>query len=348
MLAVAFDSPVSRLLASTSTVYWSRVLLFLPLPLAYLASGGLDARVERARASRAAWSIAFALIATVAVELLLSARDVHAVYPVAHFRATTPLLETLARDRSTFRVLPLHTFLPANSATLLGLDDLRGFDALAPAGWHATRSAIGKFRNVPTAVDTVAPWDLTPGGAALDSWNVKYLLLHPQFAFSAPTLNEKLGLDLEEIYSGPDGKILRNRRVLPRVRIEGASGAVDVKWRVPGCWRFTIDVAARVAPGVPPFAPAGVAPGVPPFAPAHEARVVVADAYWPGWRVRVDGAEIPLRLRKGELMTFPVAAGRHEVELSYEPFSFRAGLLLAVLAIAVFGVVFSRLPATPR
>ncbi len=62
------------------------------------------------------------------------------------------------------------------------------------------------------------------GGAALDAWSVKYLLLHPQFAFGAAELNARLGLDLVEVYSGPDGRILVNRRAKPRVRLEGAPG----------------------------------------------------------------------------------------------------------------------------
>ena len=166
--------------------------------------------------------LAFAIAAGCGAELLSAARGVHAVTPPESRRLGTPILDVISRDPAVFRILPLHTFLPANTATSLGLDDLRGYDALAVKAFRTERERTGRFRGVPTHTDVIAPWDLAPGGAELDAWNVKYLLLHPQFAFSAPTLNEKLGLDLVEVYSGPDGKLLENRRV--RSRAQGRTG----------------------------------------------------------------------------------------------------------------------------
>ncbi len=184
------------------------------------------------------------MAALAAIELLLAARGVHDATPAGDLAVTTPLLERLRADRDVFRILPLHTFLPPNTATPLGLDDVRGYDALAPAGWRRQRAALGLFAATPTVSDAIAPWDLRPGGAGLDFWNVKYLCLHPQFPFGAPTLNERLGLDLEEVYSGPDGRLLRNRRVLPRARVEGAEGTVTVLERLPTRWSLDVSAAA--------------------------------------------------------------------------------------------------------
>ncbi|MFN7989418.1 MAG: hypothetical protein U0529_18220 [Thermoanaerobaculia bacterium] len=326
LLLAAYDGPAARLLTAAAPVRWSRTLLLLPIPLALLAARGLDELLRRAeRASaRAAPALAFAIAAGCGAELLSAARGVHAIAP-ADRRLETPILERLAADRSLFRVLPLHTFLPANTATSLGLDDLRGYDALAVRAFRAEREKVGRFRGVPTHTDVVAPWDLAPGGRELDAWNVKYLLLHPQFAFSAPTLNAKLGLDLVEVYAGPDGKLLENRRVRPRARVERdgrEQGSVAVLEAHPALWRFDV------------VSPSG-------------GTLVVANADYPGWEARVDGTRVAVGGGVGRKQEIPVPAGRVRVELAYRPLSLRVGLVLAALSAAAL-VLLARRPRQRR
>jgi hypothetical protein len=319
-LLVSYDNPVARLLAQTTDIHWTRALLFLPIPLGFLAASGLDALVDRARRAgrgRAARAVAAAFPALAALELLLAARGVHTVTPKSDLTLTTPLLERLREDRGVFRILPLHTFLPPNSATPLGLDDVRGYDALTPASWRRVRASLGRFAPTPTVTDTIAPWDLRPGGVGLDFWNVKYLLLHPQFPFGEKTLNQRLGLDLEEVYTGPDGRILRNRRVLPRARLEGGPGEVAIVEHVPTRW--TLDVTA----GAP-------------------ARLVVANPFFPGWKMSVDGRGIAPLAKPGDPITVPVDAGRHRVVLAYRPGSLRAGLALAAAAALALALLVRR------
>ena len=307
ILLIAYDNAAARLLARTTPIYWSRALLLLPIPLGCLAAAGLDALAGRARAAgrgRPARVLAASLSSLAAFELLLSARGVQDVTPRSDLALTTPLLERLRADKEVFRILPLHTFLPPNMATTLGFDDVRGYDALSPSGWRRTRAALGRFRATPTVSDAIAPWDLGHGGSGLDFWNVKYLCLHPQFSFGAPTLNERLGLDLEEVYEGPDGKLLRNRRVLPRVRLEGADGSVVVSEHLPSRWTLGVSAAAS-------------------------GRLVIANPYFPGWRAAVDGVAVPLTMEPGDPMVLPVPGGEHRVVLDYRPDSFRAGMALA-------------------
>lgn len=322
LLLAAYDGPVSRFLCSASTVRWSRTLLLLPIPIALVAARGLDELQRRAarRAGRTAPALAFAIAAGCGAELLSGARGVHAVTPPEARRLSTPILERLAADGGVFRILPLHTFLPANTATSLGLDDLRGYDALAVKSFRSERERVGRFRGVPTHTDVVAPWDLAPGGAELDAWNVKYLLLHPQFAFSAPTLNEKLGLDLVEVISGPDGRLLENRRARPRARVERGGreeGSVGILEESPTRWLF--DVASP-----------------------HGGRLVVANAGYPGWEARVDGKRVEVGGGVGRRQEVPVPAGRLRVELAYRPLPFRIGLLVAAFSAAVLALVAAR------
>jgi len=140
---------------------------------------------------------------------------------------------------------------------------------------------------------------------------VKYLMLPPQFAAGASELNARKGLDLEEIYSGPDGRLLRNRRAKPRLRWEGP-GAATVLERAPGLWR--IDVRAEAA-----------------------GLLRVADPYFPGWTARIDEADSVLAARPGEPMVVAVPGGRHVVALAYRPTAVRLGAGIGLVSAFVVG-----------
>ncbi len=324
-LISVYDNPFARWLATHTPVYWTRLLLFLPLPLAYLASGSLDdfcRRIAARRSTALAAGVAAAAAVLAAAELLRAAQGVHGLSSAADLRRTTPLIETLRRDPDVFRILPLHTFLSPDSATGYGLDDVRGYDALVPLGWRRRLASIGEVVRQPTQVEVIEPWGLVPGGAALDDWNVKYLLLHPQFGFGVEELNARKGLDLEEVYSGPDGRILRNRRARARFRLAG-EGRVSVGSRRAGFW--SLDVEAK-RPDV----------------------LTAANPMFPGWTARLDGRTVALTAKPGEAMTVAVPAGTHRVEFLYRPASFRWGCATAVVvAILLAAAAWKLPPAAP-
>jgi hypothetical protein len=251
-------------------------------------------------------------------ELLFAAQGVHGHARPEDLKISTPLLERLEQDREVFRILPLHTFLPPDSATGYGLDDVRGYDALSPRGWRNSLESMGRVVRTPTQVGVIEPWGLVAGGNALDDWNVKYLLLHPQFAFDAAELNTQRGLDLEEVYSGPDGRILRNRRVRPRARLSGP-GRVDVETRSSRHWSLRVETP-------------------------EASELTVANPMFPGWTARVDGRPVPLTIPPGDAIRVRVPAGRHRVELAYVPWSFRFGCLAAIGSAIVLGFWVRRLP----
>ena len=316
LLLVTYENPIARLLSEKTPIYWTRALILLPLPLGYLAAQGWDwirAAVSRRAAPGNVRLAGVALPLLVAAELLGAARGVHGSTDPAELARTPPILARLKSDRDIFRILPLHTFLPPNTATEHGLDDVRGYDALAPRGWRIRREEIGRFVNVPTQRGVLEPWDIAPGGRALDFWNVKYLLLHPQFAFGAEAINARKGLDLVEVYSGPDGKLLLNRRALARARL-ARPGRVDVRERAATRWIIEVETAT-------------------------ENELTVANPFFPGWLARLDGRPVDLAAAPGDAIRLRVPRGRHRVALLYRPASFRSGLLLAGLGLVV-GVIF--------
>jgi hypothetical protein len=61
--------------------------------------------------------------------------------------------------------------------------------------------------------------------------------------------------------------------------------------------------------------------------------VVLADAWYPGWSVEVDGKKAQSLRAWGFVRAVQVEAGPHHVRWSYEPLSFRIGAALSILAL---------------
>jgi hypothetical protein len=63
--------------------------------------------------------------------------------------------------------------------------------------------------------------------------------------------------------------------------------------------------------------------------------LVVNEVYFPGWKAYVDGKEAPLLRANYILRAIPLPAGRHVVEVVYEPVSFRIGAIVSGVTLAV-------------
>ncbi|RMG12259.1 MAG: hypothetical protein D6731_14195, partial [Planctomycetota bacterium] len=61
--------------------------------------------------------------------------------------------------------------------------------------------------------------------------------------------------------------------------------------------------------------------------------LVVADVWYPGWRARVDGVPVPVLRADYLFRAVPVPAGRHQVTLTYRPWTFSLGLTITLLAL---------------
>jgi hypothetical protein len=63
-------------------------------------------------------------------------------------------------------------------------------------------------------------------------------------------------------------------------------------------------------------------------------RIVVREALDPGWRAEVDGAATVVEPHRGTFLSIPVAAGRHELLLRYDPPEVRLALIASISALA--------------
>jgi hypothetical protein len=79
--------------------------------------------------------------------------------------------------------------------------------------------------------------------------------------------------------------------------------------------------------------------------------VILADVYYPGWRLTIDGRNAPIHRANRMMRGAAVSAGRHRLIYTYAPISFRIGgaiTLAAGGAMAVLGLVFTRRPVSAR
>jgi hypothetical protein len=74
-------------------------------------------------------------------------------------------------------------------------------------------------------------------------------------------------------------------------------------------------------------------------APDRPAMLVVANAWYPGWRAWVDGVEAPVLRVNGLFRGVALAAGARQVEMRFEPWSFRVGAFVSLAAAIVLALL---------
>jgi hypothetical protein len=70
-------------------------------------------------------------------------------------------------------------------------------------------------------------------------------------------------------------------------------------------------------------------------------RLMVRDAWFPGWRAEADGESVELLEAEG-LRAIPLRGHERRVELHYRPWSFRVGLFVSLLSLGAMGLLWVR------
>jgi len=65
------------------------------------------------------------------------------------------------------------------------------------------------------------------------------------------------------------------------------------------------------------------------------------EAWYPGWRARVDGVEVPVLRADVLFRAVPVPVGPHQVELFFDPSSFRRGVALSLLGVVLVALLLA-------
>lgn len=316
-----------------NTVFWLPILCVLCVAVLWWAS--VRAGVRRT-ALCVGLVLATVLDVTVLGRQLMPQIDLQ-TYPL---RPSHPTLTPVQSDRGLFRVLCLSAGAPFTSFTYrpnwlmaYGIQDLWGNCSLAPE-----------------CLESLFPYTRTSNGfsALLDLLNAKYLFVDS---------TNSLPSDRFELLAEADGlRTYRNKHCLPRaffvpcwekvsdrkqiLALMTAEG-FDPRTKVfleqqPSVLSTKGDVAATAR--IQEYTPLRVVVNVQCEQPG---MLVLADTWYPGWKVRVDGAPSPLYRADWVLRAVAVPAGEHRVEFYYAPLSFWSGAALSLLTVAgvlVFGV----------
>ena len=259
----------------------------------------------------------------VVAELALLAIGINPVASVADRMPRPPLVERLIElDADTpGRIVGIGRSFSPNLASRYGLRDLRASDPLRPVPFAKLMGVLGE-----PATILGGPLQRGPAGLC-GAWGVGLAVTPP---------GRKLP-DWNKEYSDRDGTIWSNPLLLPEVRVVGrvfeepedpvtllevvevmdfantalaGNGASDVDASV-----VSLELWTRT--------PTSVEASVECDGPC---LVVVAQPWAPGWRATVDGGDVPLVRSNIAGLGAVAPAGRHNVEFSYRPWSWRSGV----------------------
>ena len=248
--------------------------------------------------------------------------------------ATQWLQEHAGHERVTSLASDGMDWIAHNSSMIFGLRDIHGSDSL----------------RVKQSFDLVSPPDgdqsryPPPESPLLKALGVKYLVTRIPLAGRWRLVSDGLVPIYENQDAAPRARVTEwvevvdDQTVLDALRGVGAppwAGVADP------------EAAARLTPKRPRWPASAFAPAAVEFDrddrdaitvrvnSRNDAVLVVNDSYYPGWRAWVDGKAAPIYRVNYGFRGVAVPAGECQVEMRYEPASFRVGVFVSLLALAV-------------
>jgi hypothetical protein len=253
--------------------------------------------------------------------------DARLLYP------TPPALRALQTQADPGRV-----WLPEalNVGALYRLDEITGYDGMTPRRIEQLvgPGSVGHMGNGPLQVTSGLTSPL------IDLLGVRHVVQAP----GTPSPGSTFSLE----YDGPDARIYRNDRAFPRAfLVFGARPCVDGASALRVVRDRALDLSQHVVLSDCAESPAVGPPGRVATLEVTERRaerlrlttttdapayLVLIETWFPGWRARVDGIEQPIWRANYAFRAVWLPAGRHEVDVAYQPRSVTIGLMVSAIA----------------
>ncbi|MDH7515931.1 MAG: YfhO family protein [Bacteroidota bacterium] len=247
------------------------------------------------------------------------------------------VVQLLRQDKGLYRILPINHGTD-NYYVAFGIQSVAGYHPAKLKYYDDIRNKVfGEFRFQSADQVNRANW------ALLSMLNVKYVVVPNSIELSVPWLRRS--------FQGASESIYENTLVLPRAFFVGSYEVVGsdslLLQKVGMSPAYAPDRIAYLS--APP--PRMVAP-VPDSLIARSRATIVtygingmtieaetpadailklSESYYPsGWKATIDGEEVPILRTDYAFRALVVPAGRHRIELSFEPRSYRVGLAVTV------------------
>jgi hypothetical protein len=251
----------------------------------------------------------------------------------------TPALSSLQAQPKPTRVLPMEMTLYPNITAIYGLQDPRIGDALT---YRPLEQLLSKSRS--TRRD--------PDLQLLSIAGVRYVWAHPDW-------DPEPWRDLAVHCIADVGPIYEVGNALPLayvshewLAVSSPEEAYEVLGQAEFPWQSSVTIEERDDSRLPsgstekgcPHLAATIVEHRPHSVtveiPEHACGLLVLnDCYYPDWRARVDGQQRPIYRVNGTFRGVFVKSGDRHVRFTYEPASFRYGLISSVAGVVIFLVV---------
>ncbi len=256
----------------------------------------------------------------------------------------TDYVDFLKKDPSLYRILPLPPLHhDDNWYVAFGIQSVSGYHPAKLKLYDDIRNGMfGEFGITDAKQLAQVNWKY------LDMLNTKYVLT--QFPVDMP--------NLRPVFQGAEALVYENLSVLPRAFFVGSSvvipddKAMFAKINAPDYDPATTAYLSQPLEKSVSATPEAIAASRARFTKwdingyeleteAPSAAILkVSEVYYPsGWRATIDGAEIPMYRCDYALRAIVVPAGKHTVVFSFEPKSYRTGLLLTTLSNYAVGAI---------
>lgn len=257
----------------------------------------------------------------------------------------TPIISFFKNVKAPFRVSPGNV-IPMNMLVPYNLETVSGYDAVYPIWWAKLNCALNSQGSECATFTYYATFELY-GNRWFDLLNNEYLLVLNSSDKSSDTFLIKQVQNMDKfrkVFQDKSVAIFKNNDALPRAFFvtdwESESDTEALKTLIDP--NFPLGRKIIISGGTNlkknSFANSSVA--FDSYSPEKstidvktdkEGFLFVTDAWYPGWKAKVDGVDTSIYRADFAFRAVALAKGVHKVEFRYEPDSLKTGELVSVI-----------------
>jgi len=290
-----------------------------------------------------------AICVLAAIEMLTFSYGYLRFAPAREVFPPAPLLDFIRTQETAvpFRVAKDRVPIPHDAGMIYGFEAADGYDLTT----DRTRTFTGDLiENREDGVMFLAEKILGAPDRRFDMLNVKYLMVsQPGPQFDMLSTSDRFA----PVFSQGLTAVFENKRVLPRffgVPLSGVEVITEPSAQLARIKQAAFDPQRSVVVAERPSSREATGVGALEFRAdvlergingykvrleSNQAAVlVVSQMYYPGWRATIDGSAVRVFPVDVALTSLVIPSGTHDLRLSFQPTSFRIGLLISLVAVA--------------
>ena len=264
-----------------------------------------------------------------------------------------PFVRFLRREQQPFRVMGVDGVLQPNTSSAYGIDDIRSVNAI-----HLNRY----MHFILELVDPTVTEGRFGGEGFKDVRNRFLDLLNVRYILSPDYLDTRFADDKLELVFDKEVKVYQNTSAFPRAWIVHRAEVIKDRRAVLDRLKseqFDLKRIITVEQDVPlAVSSMGALPPVDDsvaeildYGPSevivsvrmdYEGFLVLGDAWFPGWRVLVDGKESTMYRTDYLIRSVYLPKGHHRVRFVYDPLCFRLGAIISSCSLSVIAGLLIR------